>query len=245
MLKILHKFSPNQPRVPAGQPGGGQWAGDASGDDGASVEGNPLLHQVRGPLPGGAPTFGQGIVGAITSLFGMLSSQNSDEQTAALVFRAQEYTGVDDPEKPPLYTGVLTRDQTDQTCPRHVEVQQSTSRTARQVRLEGVYDTAQRYGTEVHKRLAYEINGPGGYENPRDRNFRAEYSLLKEREARYGEPGSVRVDVFENLNNGTICVYDIKTGASSFSGARMGEIAVGVGLRYPTARRIIVIETRP
>lgn len=98
----------------------------------------------------------------------------------------------------------------------------------------------------MHKQLADTINGPGGYRQPADANFRAEYSLIKSEEAKhYGEAGSIRVDVLENVGNGTVCVYDIKTGDKGMNVSRMDEIAFNVNRLYPGTLRVIVIETRP
>ena len=151
----------------------------------------------------------------------------------------------EDADKPPLYVGTLTRAETDLACPRHGEVQSRTNAIAHLVTQEGGYDSPQRYGTEVHKRLAYVINGPGGSDFPRDLDFRAEYSLIKSKAADYGERGSIRVDVLERVNSDTVCVYDIKTGDRGLGAARMDEIAFNVNRLYPGTRRVIVIETRP
>lgn len=69
-------------------------------------------------------------------------------------------------------------------------------------------------------------------------------SFLKSEEAAYGSRNSVRVDVLENVGDGTVCVYDIKTGTKGLSPGRMVEIATGVRSYYPGTRRIMVIETR-
>jgi hypothetical protein len=64
-----------------------------------------------------------------------------------------------------------------------------------------------------------------------------------------GDPSdkkSIRVDVLENRGNGTVCVYDIKTGRSGLDPARMVEIAKAVFAAYPdTTKQIIVTEIRP
>lgn len=45
LLRVLHKFSPDQPRVPAGNPGGGRWTspsgGTGTGADGSTPEAGP------------------------------------------------------------------------------------------------------------------------------------------------------------------------------------------------------------
>ena len=65
-------------------------------------------------------------------------------------------------------------------------------------------------------------------------NFRAEVSYLKAQEEnegstdakepkdpKWGMKGTIRVDVYENTQKGTVCVYDIKTGRSGLSKARV------------------------
>ena len=52
-------------------------------------------------------------------------------------------------------------------------------------------------------------------------------------------------DVLENVGNGTVCVYDIKTGKRGLSFARTVEIATKVHKSFSGVQRIIVIETRP
>jgi hypothetical protein len=107
-------------------------------------------------------------------------------------------------------------------------------------------------------------------DNPEDPNFRAESSFLKaladdptvsasDKDAasanvtlgprghwpRYGQLGTVRVDVLEDRQNGTVCVYDIKTGKQTLSPARIREIVQSVLRHYSNARQIIITEVRP
>lgn len=100
----------------------------------------------------------------------------------------------------------------------------------------------QRYGTEVHKRLADEINGLD------DRTYVAEQSILKSSGAdvRYGTEGSVRIDVLEDVNRDTVCIYDIKTGERILSLPRSVELARETFNAFgKTTARIIVTEVRP
>jgi hypothetical protein len=78
-------------------------------------------------------------------------------------------------------------------------------------------------------------------------NFRAEVSRLKgqEADAAYGARGSIRIDVFENVGRGTICVYDIKTGEAGLSARRMADIAESAFEYFPNTKRIIITEVRP
>jgi len=61
----------------------------------------------------------------------------------------------------------------------------------------------------------------------------------------YGAKGSIRVDVFERVGDGTVCVYEIKTGKEELAYTRMREIARRVLKRYPDTTQIIVTEVRP
>ena len=107
------------------------------------------------------------------------------------------------------------------------------------MRREEIYRTDREYGTKVHKALKDSIDVLD------DPNFLAEASAIKSIEAGYGKRGSIRVDVLENVGDGTVCVYDIKTGKSKLTTARMLEIASHVHSLYTGTKRIRVIETRP
>lgn len=238
----LTKFDPDQPRVPGGQTGGGQWTSvtDEEAGDGRR---DPLLEDVR--MPGGAGG-ASGTLTALGAVFLELSKRNSPDQTAILEFNARAYAASDSRDVAPPFVSVLTREQTDATCPRHTEVQEATSRIAAEEKEKGYFTSARDYGTLVHKRLADEINGRGGYDSTQNPDFRAEYSVIKSREAdHYGARSSIRVDVLERVGDGTVCVYDIKTGKSRRSASRMAEIAFNVNTVYPGTQRVVVIETRP
>jgi hypothetical protein len=62
---------------------------------------------------------------------------------------------------------------------------------------------------------------------------------------RYSRRGSIRIDVLENVGDGTVCVYDIKTGEGGLAPGRMAEIAKNVFSVYHGTQRIIVTEVRP
>lgn len=107
------------------------------------------------------------------------------------------------------------------------------------------YRSAAEFGTAVHSNLKSQV------ENLGDPSFRAERSYLKSYyegprdEAPYGSPNSLRIDVYEQRNNETVCVYDIKTGKAGLSPERAAEIAGTVYKRFFGVRRIIVTEVRP
>ncbi len=177
------------------------------------------------------------------ALYVWLSNRNGPDSTAVLSFRADEFKPGETPQATPEWVGTRTRDETNAACPRHEEVQSLTDDVADRVRREGNYWTAQQYGTRVHAQLASDVRGLG------DPNLRAEVSLMKTAmetgPAHYGQRDSIRIDVLENVGNGTVCVYDIKTGRSGLTAARSAELVGTVFSRYPGTNRILLIETRP
>ena len=179
-------------------------------------------------------------VEAAAALFVWMSGQNSADSTAVFSFNAREYQPGDEPAKAAIWVGQLTKDQTDAACPRHAEVQERTDYAADVVTREGnTWWSATQYGTAVHKRLSDDVKALG------DPNFRAEVSAIKSVAESYGMRGSVRVDVLENVDDKTACVYDIKTGRAGLTAARSAEIASEVHSLFGPKQRIIVIETRP
>ncbi len=182
---------------------------------------------------------GPATIEAGAALFVWLSGRNGPDSTAVMSFKADEYVPGETPQAKPEWVGTRTREETNEVCPRHEEVRSRTDDAADRVRREGNYWTAQQYGTAVHKDMEGQVRAL------KDPNFRAEVSISKTKNETYGTPGSIRIDVLENVGNGTVCVYDIKTGRSGLSAARSVELVGTVFSRYPGTNRILLIETRP
>jgi hypothetical protein len=134
---------------------------------------------------------------------------------------------------------LLDRDKVDAACPRLGEVQKRTDVAADAIRRGGRYFPPAEFGTAVHTNLKQQIS------DLHDPNFRAEVSYVKNEEENYGRKDSIRIDVLENVGDGTVCVYDIKTGRKGLSVARTTEIALNVFKAYPGTQRFIVSEIRP
>ena len=178
--------------------------------------------------------------------YNALSEGNSLKRRAVLQFNAHASEPGVTADKPAVHVGILTRDQISDNCPHYWEVQSITNQAA-EVHSPRDFPTPQARGTAIHTWIRDEINGPPTVpaSPPRDPNFRSEISVLKSEEARYGDPGSKRVDVYENPGTGTVCVCDIKTGESRLSFARMRELATNVGELYPGTTQIVVTEVKP
>jgi hypothetical protein len=254
-------YDPNQPRVPAGHSGGGQWM-DADGHAAASRLDNserPQLAQFplpdtlpirppvlpRPPIP---PLFRPGPpIVTLLALFAALSAENSPEQRAIFEFNARRFRRDSRDALDRANVDILNREQVENECRKLDKVQEKTDKAVDnindQIRRTGVYMSPSQFGTAVHKNLKDQIVD---LKNP---NLRAEVSYWKMREDNvYGRPGSIRVDVLERADGNVVCVYDIKTGQTRRSGltpARMLEITKNVLKAYPDARHVVVTEVRP
>jgi hypothetical protein len=167
----------------------------------------------------------QGVEAAL-GLYALLSIHNSRRRQAVIEFNAVEYrseTGIIPSGQPRL----LDRAEVNNICKRLEDVQGLTDEAAKEAGKKDSYPRPSEYGTAVHSKLKIKINGPDPTK-VKDQNFKAEVSYLKDHEETYGRKDSIRVDVYENVNSTTVCVYDIKTGRSGLSPKRIAEIAMHV-----------------
>ena len=109
--------------------------------------------------------------------------------------------------------------------------------------------SASKFGTAVHTYIKRTIDRwnelpPEEAKKLNPFDFRAEISFIKGHQENHGKKGSIRVDVLEQRDDGVVCVYDIKTGWSGLTPARMLEIASNVNKNYETTN-FVLTETRP
>ena len=174
------------------------------------------------------------------TLFTWLSTRNTPDRQAVIAFSAREFRPNASAIPELAYVGYLSRDEVEEACPRLGEVQIRTDDAVETVRRRGALDLSPtQFGTAVHMALKKQVDALG------DPDFRAEVSALKNLDETYGARGSVRIDVFENIRSEIVCIYDIKTGKSGLSPRRAAELAAKAFKGLPSARQIIVIETRP
>jgi hypothetical protein len=199
--------------------------------------------------PAFAPAIAYGIVDAALTLYSLYTVLDLPSLTPVFTPGTILDPGAADGSGEPSTT-LLLKDSIPKMCPRYPEVQDLTNLAARQAGPKDAYGSAALYGTAVHSNLKDMIDAHG---NPA---FVSETSFLKAVQdgaaatgrvsAGYGERGSIRIDVLEKNQYNTICVYDIKTGKSGLTPARMREIARSVRRKYGGDRwRIVVIEVRP
>lgn len=253
-------YDPNQPRVPRGQPDGGQWTDSGNGQEepaappdharernasmhgfGASVQ--PVQWQIPLVYLFGDIVLQRGLAG-ILAYFAALSAYNNARKQAIIGFNARKYQGDRSISVNLAEIGYIEPEDFDKTCKALKTVQDLTNNAVDQAGPPSDYRSAANYGTAVHRKLELMIE-PGRYPT-----LRAEKSYAKVREEAYGDKTAFRVDVIEQLDENTVCVYDIKTGKSGLTVRRMGEIATYIfRFRDPAdpnkITRIIVTEVRP
>lgn len=215
------KFDPGQPRIPGGSPGGGQFTFGRV----LAQAGLKLATRLS-------------VLTSIAALYLEMSKRNDANHRAAAVFKSREYP-ISERELDLGEVRNLERDETRRNCPRLEEVQSRTNAAAEVVSQTRPGLPPAEYGTAVHENLKQQIRALD------DPNFRAEVSFLKGERETYGKSGTVRVDVYERIDAVTACVYDIKTGYSGLSPARMREIAQNVGTLFGPVGRVIITEVRP
>lgn len=167
-----------------------------------------------------APTIVTG--GAV--LFGWMSPLNGiDGRQAVMGFNVREYQPGDatNGKLDLSYSGRVSNEEAELACQRWPDVRELTDRAANAAGSPDLYPSRAIYGTAVHSRFK-------NYMDERyEPYFKAEQSFLKEvsegageSSARYGYPGSIRVDAYEYRQDGTLCVYDLKTGKAGLSDRR-------------------------
>ncbi|MGX5736876.1 hypothetical protein [Bosea thiooxidans] len=189
------------------------------------------------------------IFGGGAALFNWQSPLNgSDGQQAIMGFNTRDFrpgqstSGALDL----TYDGRVSDEEAERACRYLPEVRQMADRAANAAGSPELYPSRAVYGTSVHTHFKRYVDDR---HNP---YFQAEQSFIKEasegaREGaiRYGYPGSIRVDAYEYRPDGTLCVYDLKTGKAGLSDRRAEFLANAIKLGFGPIRRILVIEVRP
>jgi hypothetical protein len=252
-----HHYNPNQPRVPAGHPDGGQWTGGESGQP-KKVQlaffRRAATEAAAKALQAAAAQAATKTIEAGLAFFSALSAYNSRHQRAVIEvqvkarqFQRDDYPGSQFNFRKPQF---LTRQQVGNVCDRLGEVQDLVDNAVKNVTSRRNAMTPTQYGTAVHKWVKDNIGT--------DPDLVAEQSFVKlveemkqegliyrAEETRYGKDDSIRIDVLQRKDRKTVCVYDIKTGKTGLSLARFLDIVDHVHGTYPEATDIIITEVRP
>ncbi|MDR6632995.1 hypothetical protein J2X72_001779 [Phyllobacterium sp. 1468] len=286
---ILRKFHPDQPRVPAGNPDGGQWTDGGGGSrPGSNDPLSPARTDFSGTKPGinpGAlinpvPTskpgslFGRGAGPAIVGqlLRHLLDSDPLDSSfkgtpdeaaerynwllqnapktiVPALQFTPHEFEAGQGPKPQPVVVPLL-REQVEGACPLYGAVQKEANLATQEAIKRGNYRSASEFGTEVHTIMKDYILAKYPESLIPERSYLKYAQEIKDNNysqdgVRYGLAGSLRLDVLEDVGNGVVCVYDLKTAKSGLTPARMREIGQSVHKNFKVVKRIIIIPIQP
>ena len=275
MRRLGLKYDPNQPRVGAGNPAGGQWLGrnTGRGDSG------------DGDVTGSVPKQGGGL-GPTTTPVAPVSSENPSAKPSSLIQPVQFNPAMPQPVPRPMpgrlgmimsalrlfnYLTATTPGTTvvqftsreyapSAADPFDLAMTRTLSRSETQSycpSLGMVQELTDRVDRDVrleHPEYSPQQHGTEVHlrlknlvdDNP-NRGLKAEQSFLKgDDEAPYGSKGSFRLDFLEKLEPRAVCIYDYKTGRSGLSLARATEMAVEAYTAYrQTFSRYIIVEVRP
>lgn len=133
------------------------------------------------------------------------------------------------------WVGRLDESELSVTCPRSGEVQLKTEEMAADIKDRLPKLTPQQFGNALHGGLARY------YRDLRDPDMKAELSLDgTDKEARYGQAGTSRLDLYERTSQNMVCVYDYTTGAAEMTASRALQLAHVARLFYPDAKGIII-----
>ena len=214
-----------------------------------SEAGKRVLPKASGRLGGAAAR----TIESELALFTALSQKNSRDQQAVFQFNAKQFGPDENGKLDPGTAAALTFAQVRRVCPGIARVKELTDEAVAEAEADekasGEQWSASKFGTAVHTYLKRKIDAwnrlpPEEASKLNPFGFRAEVSFIKGEQENPGTKGSVRVDVLEKRDDGVVCVYDVKTGWSGLTPARMLEIASNVYKNYETVN-FVVTETRP
>ncbi|BAF87786.1 unknown protein [Azorhizobium caulinodans ORS 571] len=208
------------------------------------IESEPVVQPAFLPLIVLAPEAAIATVELGLILYTYMATRRVEESRAPYIsLNAAEFSGDQNESISLRRVGTASYQRVNQACKYFDEVNKITNTASVNAGDRANYVSAATYGTAVHVRVKESV------EKLDIPNLVAERSYVKEKEeikeAGYGRKGSIRVDVLENASNDTVCVYDIKTGKSSLSKARMLEIAQHAFLLNKNTKNIIIAEVRP
>lgn len=184
------------------------------------------------------------IGGAI--LFNWQSPFNgSDGQQAVMGFNAREFRPSGSGALDLDFSGRVTQEEAVAACKYLPEMQARLDDVVAGAGVVRDYPSAAAYGSYVHKQLKDQIDQARYPDLYAERSFLKELNELQRERVRYGAGGSIRIDAIEYRPDGTVCVYDFKTGSAGV-GASRAYVLGRAGYFSALARsRAIVIEVRP
>lgn len=181
--------------------------------------------------------------------FNAIAATNSPATVAIISSRARAFTKDETNEKAWATTREADIEEVSKVCPKYFTVQTQTDIAASAAGPASRFKSPAAYGTRVHLILAEQINtmfAPAlqaelvfwdGTLDHTNRNT-ALMPLSRERD-------TVNLDVYEQVGEDLVCIYDIKTGKSQLSPKRMSQLARSVAKKYPNVKNFFTIQIQP
>jgi hypothetical protein len=138
-----------------------------------------------------------------------------------------------------LVIGKLSQDEVDTACPAYPKVQNVTTSSDARIRAQNLDATPQEIGNLVHEEVAAAFEGQPG--------FKVKAGFLGDAELPNGlrVAGSSFLDVLHDVGNGTICIFDIKTGIGGLGSRQIYQYWDAAKQAFVYAKRIYILEVRP
>ena len=136
--------------------------------------------------------------------------------------------------------GQLSQEEVDDACPAYPQVQSVTSSSYDTVTAQNPGATPQQIGNMVHQKVAAAFFGQPG--------FKVNAGFLGDTELPNGlrVAGSSFLDVLNDVGDGTICIFDIKTGISGLGSRQINQYWNAAKQAFEGyAQRIYILEVRP
>jgi len=153
----------------------------------------------------------------------------------ALSVRGSSWAAGD--ERPVI--GKLSQEEVETACPAYPKVQSVTSLSDAQIRAQNPDATPQEIGNMVHEEVAAAFEGQLGFD--------VEAGFLDGNSLKNGlrVAGSSFLDVLHDVGNGTICIFDIKTGIGGLGSRQINQYWNAAKRSFQDAQRIYILEVRP
>jgi SPP1 gp7 family putative phage head morphogenesis protein len=158
------------------------------------------------------------------------------------------WQGIGDESSATVTKEALTAEQAARTCQRLPLVQQLTNEAAAKLAIVGAGMTAQQFGTALHTFLHRTIVGLKEIFPLEYGDVSSELSITRGgvtsanvNGPRYSEAGTTRLDVVEQVNESTVCIYDIKSGRRGLTAIRVQDF-VERATKMPGVTTVIVIQ---
>jgi len=269
IAQLLRGRADDQPRVPKGQHGGGQWTrlGDLANSasafsdraqenaDSSSADDRPegwqlvrdttnfpVLVRPRPLSPGLTPWL---------MAFNHASGRNERGVRQTFI----EFSKQDDGTWAFSKLDEFTEDRFNERCKKLDTAYNVAEGAAKQVHDEGQQLNQPGYGTAVHVKAKEIVDKGKTRGDPEFRGLDAELTIWDannplrrlERESTkgadaaipYGTKGTIRTDLIEDLGHGTACVYDIKTGREPLRPFRIEQITKSVAEHYQREGKLL------